>query len=82
MNNDYWNKEIPYQETFYFNSYLLKKDVALDLVDELNDDDLEKLIAETKTIAFLDTDVNRHKRLMAAYFYEYALLKYQKRIRE
>ena len=76
------NREIPLQESHYFASFLLKRDIELDQIETLEDDELEKLIAETKTIAFLDTDVNRHKRLMAAYFYEYALLKYQKRIRE
>ena len=76
------NREIPLQESHYFASFLLKRDIELDQIETLDDDELEKLIAETKTIAFLDTDVNRHKRLMAAYFYEYALLKYQKRIRE
>ena len=48
-------------------------------MESLSDDDLEKFIAETKTIALLDTEVKRHKKLMASYFYEYALLKYQKR---
>ena len=76
------NREIPPQETHYFASFLLKRDIELDQVETLEDDELEKLIAETKTIAFIDTDVKRHKKLMAAYFYEYALLKYQKRIRE
>ena len=76
------NREIPLQESHYFASFLLKRDIELDQIETLEDDELEKLIAETKTIAFLDTDVNRHKRLMAAYFYEYALLKYQKRIRD
>ena len=76
------NREIPLQESHYFASFLLKRDIELDQIETLEDDELEKLIAETKTIAFLDTDVNRHKRLMAAYFYEYALLKYQNRFRE
>ena len=76
------NREIPLQESHYFASFLLKRDIELDQIETLEDDELEKLIAETKTIAFIDTDVNRHKRLMAAYFYEYALLKYQKRIRD
>ena len=76
------NREIPPQESHYFPSFLLKKDIELDQIDTLEDDELEKLIAETKTIAFIDTEVKRHKKLMAAYFYEYALLKYQKRIRE
>jgi len=76
------NREIPPQETHYFASFLLKRDIELDQVETLEDDDLEKLIAETKTISTIDETVNRHKRLMAAYFYEYALLKYQKRIRE
>ena len=76
------NREIPLQESRYFASFLLKKDVELDQGESLSDDDLEKFIAETKTIAFIDTDVKRHKKLMAAYFSEYALLKYQKRIRE
>tara|TARA_Y100001937_G_scaffold58339_1_gene79960 strand:- start:1172 stop:1405 length:234 start_codon:yes stop_codon:yes gene_type:complete len=76
------NREIPLQESHYFASFLLKRDIELDQIETLEDDELEKLIAETKTIAFIDTDVKRHKKLMAAYFYEYALLKYQKRIRE
>ena len=76
------NREIPQQETHYFASFLLKRDIELDQIETLDDDELEKLIAETKTIAFIDTEVKRHKKLMAAYFYEYALLKYQKRIRE
>jgi len=76
------NREIPPQETHYFASFLLKRDIELDQIETLEDDELEKLIAETKTIAFIDTEVKRHKKLMAAYFYEYALLKYQKRIRE
>jgi len=76
------NREIPLQESHYFTSFLLKRDIELDQVETLSDDDLEKFIAETKTIALLDTEVKRHKKLMAAYFYEYALLKYQKRIRE
>ena len=76
------NREIPLQESHYFTSFLLKRDIELDQVETLSDDELEKLIAETKTIAFIDTEVKRHKKLMAAYFYEYALLKYQKRIRE
>ena len=76
------NREIPLQESHYFASFLLKRDIELDQIETLDDDELEKLIAETKTIAFIDTDVKRHKKLMAAYFYEYALLKYQKRIRE
>lgn len=76
------NREIPPQETHYFASFLLKRDIELDQIETLEDDELEKLIAETKTIAFIDTEVKRHKKLMAAYFYEYAQLKYQKRIRE
>ena len=76
------NREIPPQETHYFASFLLKRDIELDQIETLDDDELEKLIAETKTIAFIDTEVKRHKKLMAAYFYEYALLKYQKRIRD
>ena len=76
------NREIPLQESHYFASFLLKRDIELDQIETLEDDELEKLIAETKTIAFIDTDVKRHKKLMAAYFYEYALLKYQKRIRD
>ena len=76
------NREIPLQESHYFTSFLLKKDIELDQVETLSDDELEKFIAETKTIALIDTEVKRHKKLMAAYFYEYALLKYQKRIRE
>ena len=76
------NREIPPQETHYFASFLLKRDIELDQIETLDDDELEKLIAETKTIAFIDTEVKRHKKLMAAYFYEYAQLKYQKRIRE
>jgi len=76
------NREIPLQESHYFTSFLLKRDIELDQVETLSDDELEKFIAETKTIALLDTEVKRHKKLMAAYFYEYALLKYQKRIRE
>ena len=76
------NREIPLQESHYFASFLLKRDIELDQIETLEDDELEKLIAETKTIAFIDTEVKRHKKLMAAYFYEYALLKYQKRIRE
>jgi len=76
------NREIPLQESHYFTSFLLKRDIELDQVETLSDDELEKFIAETKTIALLDTEVKRHKKLMAAYFYEYALLKYQKRIRD
>ena len=76
------NREIPLQESHYFPSFLLKRDIELDQIETLEDDELEKLIAETKTIAFIDTEVKRHKKLMAAYFYEYALLKYQKRNRE
>jgi len=76
------NREIPLQESHYFTSFLLKRDIELDQVETLSDDELEKFIAETKTIAFIDTEVKRHKKLMAAYFYEYALLKYQKRIRD
>jgi hypothetical protein len=76
------NREIPLQESHYFTSFLLKRDIELDQVETLSDDDLEKFIAETKTIALIDTEVKRHKKLMAAYFYEYALLKYQKRIRD
>ena len=76
------NREIPLQESHYFTSFLLKKDIELDQVETLSDDELEKFIAETKTIALIDTEVKRHKKLMAAYFYEYALLKYQKRIRD
>ena len=76
------NREIPLQESHYFTSFLLKRDIELDQVETLSDDELEKFIAETKTIALIDTEVKRHKKLMAAYFYEYALLKYQKRIRE
>ena len=76
------NREIPLQESHYFASFLLKRDIELDQIETLEDDELEKLIAETKTIAFIDTEVKRHKKLMAAYFYEYALLKYQKRIRD
>ena len=51
------NREIPTQESRYFASFLLKKDVELDQVESLSDADLEKFIAETKTIAFIDTDV-------------------------
>ena len=76
------NREIPLQESHYFTSFLLKRDIELDQVETLSDDELEKFIAGTKTIALLDTEVKRHKKLMAAYFYEYALLKYQKRIRD
>tara|TARA_B100000902_G_scaffold278248_1_gene264128 strand:+ start:224 stop:457 length:234 start_codon:yes stop_codon:yes gene_type:complete len=76
------NREIPLQESHYFTSFLLKRDIELDQVETLSDDELEKFIAETKTIALIDTEVKRHKKLMAAYFYEYALLKYQKRIRD
>ena len=46
MNEDQLYREVPMQESHYFSSYLLKRDIELDQVETLSDDDLDRLIAD------------------------------------
>ena len=73
-------KEVPPQESHYFASYLLKRDIELDQVETLNEDELDRLIAETK-VTSKDRETPRLRKTMAAYFYEYAMRKAEKRDR-
>ena len=75
------NREIPPQESHYFVSYLLKREIELDQVETLPDDELDRLIAETK-VTSKDRETPRLRKTMAAYFYEYAMRKAEKRDRE
>ena len=75
------NREIPLQESHYFVSYLLKREIELDQVETLPDDELDRLIAETK-VTSKDRETPRLRKTMAAYFYEYAMRKAEKRDRE
>ena len=75
------NREIPLQESRYFTSFLLKKDVELDQVESLTEDELDRLIAETK-VTSKDRDTPRLRKTIAAYFYEYAMRKALKREKE
>ena len=74
-------KEVPPQEAHYFASYLLKRDIELDQVETLTEDELDRLIAETK-VTSKDRETPRLRKTMAAYFYEYAMRKAEKRDRE
>ena len=74
-------KEVPPQESHYFASYLLKRDIELDQVESLPDDELDRLIDETK-VTSKDRETPRLRKTMAAYFYEYAMRKAEKRDRE
>tara|TARA_B100001250_G_scaffold89297_1_gene74056 strand:+ start:2303 stop:2581 length:279 start_codon:yes stop_codon:yes gene_type:complete len=74
-------RDIPLQESHYFASYLLKRDIELDQVETLTDDELDRLIAETK-VTSKDREAPRLRKTMAAYFYEYAMRKAEKRDRK
>jgi len=78
MREDQLQREIPMQESHYFSSYLLKRDIELDQVESLTDDELDRLIAETK-VTSKDRDTPRLRKTIAAYFYEYAMRKALKR---
>tara|TARA_R100001443_G_scaffold81375_1_gene88298 strand:- start:30 stop:299 length:270 start_codon:yes stop_codon:yes gene_type:complete len=78
MFEDQLQREIPMQESHYFSSYLLKRDIELDQVETLTDDDLDRLIAETK-VTSKDREAPRLRKTIAAYFYEYAMRKAFKR---
>lgn len=80
MKEDQLHREIPMQESHYFVSYLLKRDIELDQVETLTDDELDRLIAETK-VTSKDRDTPRLRKTIAAYFYEYAMRKAEKRDR-
>ena len=67
-------RDTPLQESHYFASYLLKRDIELDEVETLTDDELDRLIAETK-VTSKDRETPRLRKTMAAYFYEYAMRK-------
>tara|TARA_Y100001938_G_scaffold66419_1_gene92323 strand:- start:357 stop:626 length:270 start_codon:yes stop_codon:yes gene_type:complete len=81
MNEDRLQRETPMQESHYFASYLLKREIELDQVETLSDDELDRLIAETK-VTSKDRETPRLRKTMAAYFYEYAMRKAEKRDRE
>jgi len=74
MTEDQLPREVPMQESHYFASYLLKRDIELDQVETLSDDELDRLIAETK-VTSKDRETPRLRKAMAAYFYEYAMRK-------
>ena len=80
MKEDQLYREVPMQESHYFSSYLLKRDIELDQVETLTDDELDRLIAETK-VTSKDRETPRLRKTMAAYFYEYAMRKAEKRDR-
>ena len=81
MNEDRVQRETPMQESHYFASYLLKREIELDQVETLPDDELDRLIAETK-VTSKDRETPRLRKTMAAYFYEYAMRKAEKTDRE
>ena len=81
MREDQLQREIPMQESHYFSSYLLKRDIELDQVESLTEDELDRLIAETK-VTSKDRDTPRLRKTIAAYFYEYAMRKALKREKE
>ena len=74
MNEDQLYREVPMQESHYFSSYLLKRDIELDQVETLSEDELDRLIAETK-VTSKDRETPRIRKTIAAYFYEYAMRK-------
>jgi len=78
MTEDQLHREVPMQESHYFSSYLLKRDIELDQVETLTDDELDRLIAETK-VTSKDRETPRLRKTIAAYFYEYAMRKALKR---
>lgn len=78
MKEDQLYREVPMQESHYFSSYLLKRDIELDQVETLSDDELDRLIAETK-VTSKDRETPRLRKTIAAYFYEYAMRKALKR---
>ena len=80
MNEDRMQRETPMQESHYFASYLLKRDIELDQGESLSDDELDRLIAETK-VTSKDRETPRLRKTMAAYFYEYAMRKAEQRNR-
>lgn len=75
-------RDVPKQESAFFNSFLLKRDLEIYEVGELGLNELELLLAETKIVTTSLYVGGAHRKLMAAYFYEYALLKYQNRTKE
>ena len=66
---------IPAQESTeqVFNSFLLRREVDLDRLDELSPNELDRVIAETATL-IKDAETSRGKRLVCGYFYEKAML--------
>jgi len=81
MTDDQLHREVPMQESHYFSSYLLKRDIELDQVESLTEDELDRLIAETK-VTSKDRETPRLRKAMAAYFYEYAMRKAFRREKE
>ena len=81
MKEDQLHRETPMQESHYFVSYLLKRDIELNKVETLSEDELDLLIAETK-VTSKDRETPRLRKTMAAYFYEYAMRKALKREKE
>jgi hypothetical protein len=67
--------DVPPQETeeVWFNSFLLKREVEFDHLDELTTAELDRLICETITLRD-DAETTRGKRLMCGYFMQKAML--------
>jgi len=66
---------IPAQESgeIWLNSFLLKREIELDHLNELSPNELDRVIAECKTV-ITDMETSRGKRLLCGYFMEKALL--------
>jgi hypothetical protein len=66
---------IPPQESgeIWLNSFLLKREVELDHLEELTHNELDRVIVECKTV-ITDMETSRGKRLLCGYFLEKALL--------
>jgi hypothetical protein len=67
--------EVPPQESsdLWFNSFLLKREVELDHLDELTPAELDRIICETR-ITREDPETKRGKWLLCGYFHEKAML--------
>ena len=71
----------PHARISLFLLLLTQEGYELDQVESLTEDELDRLIAETK-VTSKDRDTPRLRKTIAAYFYEYAMRKALKREKE